>query len=1495
MFAFMQALFLYWVTLTVMNGPEPSFFYGHGAGSGWAHLIVGRQGPNSLEGRRAENIIDDYNAALDARVEVAPAVTSEAAPAAPTSKLRQAKPSGEAKQEPARIKNAKRAYRRAVQRAQRSVDNTTRYRGRRLHLQQLGGPHLTVRRETNASPRRTAAPADSGPRLRILTTNLGGTCNATYDILMNWLEEKKNEYDIIQLQEVHYGLGKDFVEYQTDSWIVVSSPDPKHRWAGVATLISRRLVLQQEVRHNVLIQGRLLHVRTVWEKVGRLLRLYKSSATHPDAEEFAQAYTYQEPGATVKRSQIDYIIVSPTAADGQATPDAAQTLTRQIHDCCVEVFPQRAVGTALRPWQQPEVKLAVKDLWERYHELREPNRQFYQMSVTDPDADLKQFAFDALRKVAAFQKCQRILKTRGKERRQALVHATLREAEDAAEAGDMHALYQSIRKLAPKARKEKIQIRDKNDQILSPQAEYQAIHDNFEALYSQGPPNKTVTYYLQQAYAVTDAEILRSLQRQSSGKAVPQGKVPPEVWCLAPGPIALPTDWRDGSTYNAISRVARHCQSARQLLGSTRREVHDRRAGTRCVTAAGAAALSIDMSKAFDQVSHAYLAQALAHHGVDQDTIHLILALHQAEYHISHQQHQGSIAIRNGIRQGCVLSPLLWVCVTSFMLHRLGLATSAGWVREAVTAFADDFICTHDLRSLQDAADMQHRVQQLFRILAEAGMQVNTEKSQFLIKVTGGALKRWVQKRKHHIRDVAHVNLGTPFAPLPLACVDQIEYLGVVVSYGAYEEQTLAKRLDAARANLARLSKYLFGKRGLSLRHRISMYRVCVRSATLYGLPAVGVTEKGLQTLHKFEIKHLRAIAKSPRHLSHETNAALMARLGYTPVAEALGALMQNRLAAMHAAQVPFPGLEPEIAWQQELHTRLVEARHLTQLTSLLPCSQDGVACPECGLYFPNRRIMRGHVKRKHGYSLVPEQFADKKARYEIDITQHCVDGMPVCRHCRRTFRKWRGFQDHILRGCQSMTLPLTAVSQGAETQPSPPLAPALQFAAGSQPGPNAADEQQDPPHTPAANERSSILRPFISEPQLMQQLVTDWVKTAEEQGAVLSSHCAFCTQWCSKEKGGIKNHIRRMHPDLWKHKEDVNRRLKKHYTGLGTKALARLALSSPSVPPRTHPSALRISKRVCCTQSLRMRSPSMTGKTEQPKTTEAEEEIGDMFSHHLNPRTRAREEAEPAEDSRKWHKPSNKGGKGQPWGRELCLRHEDTEAAVRVDSSFMLYLDTRGSLSITRQLFDISADWKVKKEAGQCNQSLRTTLIISMLSHMRRLMETALEDDNRPTMEKHGWVTRANPPGWAYMVYNPETEAQEVDAKRPPLPHADIKASIHRIFELITVENVLHKFHATRPMAEKYQSEVLPMILMISNRGPLADELRSCLVKLCDNACMRLIGARMRQDRLKRQPLAVKLSEVAANLLDQTNPGKAKSSGDNKGGNEKEADQELK
>ena len=106
-------------------------------------------------------------------------------------------------------------------------------------------------------------------------------------------------------------------------------------------------------------------------------------------------------------------------------------------------------------------------------------------------------------------------------------------------------------------------------------------------------------------------------------------------------------------------------------------------------------------------------------------------------------------------------------------------------------------------------------------------------------------------------------------------------------------------------------------------------------------------------------------------------------------------------------------------------------------------------------------------------------------------------------------------------------------------------------------------------------------------------------------------------------------------------------------------------------------------------------------------------------------------------------------------------------------------------------------------------------------------------------------------------------------DAVKPPLPHSQVEATVQRIFELISMEGLLMKFHATRPMAPTYRSEVLPFVLMVSNRRGLADELHNLFSLLCNNACLSIVRVRMRPDRMKRQPLAVRLGQCAENLLD--------------------------
>ena len=60
--------------------------------------------------------------------------------------------------------------------------------------------------------------------------------------------------------------------------------------------------------------------------------------------------------------------------------------------------------------------------------------------------------------------------------------------------------------------------------------------------------------------------------------------------------------------------------------------------------------------------------------------------------------------------------------------------------------------------------------------------------------------------------------------------------------------------------------------------------------------------------------------------------------------------------------------------------------------------------------------------------------------------------------------------------------------------------------------------------------------------------------------------------------------------------------------------------------------------------------------------------------------------------------------------------------------------------------------------------------------------------------------------------------------------------------------------------MAAEYQKDVLPTMLVVSNRGQEADEMYLLLGKLSDCSALRLIGARIRPHRQRHQPLAVTL-----------------------------------
>ena len=147
-------------------------------------------------------------------------------------------------------------------------------------------------------------------------------------------------------------------------------------------------------------------------------------------------------------------------------------------------------------------------------------------------------------------------------------------------------------------------------------------------------------------------------------------------------------------------------------------------------------------------------------------------------------------------------------------------------------------------------------------------MKVNPHKSVFVHGVRGSKGAKWMQPyvRQHHGRKL--LDAGTASVPLEVPMGVRIPYLGVVASYGPFEDLSLSHRIQIASASRQRLTKVLQSGRYLTLTKRLELYRVCVRTSLLYGIPAVGITSKGLHRISTFELKHVRAIAKSPVHIT---------------------------------------------------------------------------------------------------------------------------------------------------------------------------------------------------------------------------------------------------------------------------------------------------------------------------------------------------------------------------------------------------------------------------------------------------------------------------------------------------------------------------------------------------------------------------------------------------------------------------------------------------
>ena len=218
----------------------------------------GRQGPKSLGGARNHIPKPSTQGSADVRVAMPRAGMAGASAGSDNNVTPKLKHRTRAN----KISSEKRAFRRAQRRA--LANGSTMYRGRICTAASLGCHQLLHAQEAPKVSSRASRPQREPTqhhRLRVISFNVGGLCASSYDVMANWLQHSGRQYDVVMLQETHFGLGKELLEYSLPGWSVVSSPDPSHRRAGVAITVSHKLAPADSIQYRAVKPGRILHVR----------------------------------------------------------------------------------------------------------------------------------------------------------------------------------------------------------------------------------------------------------------------------------------------------------------------------------------------------------------------------------------------------------------------------------------------------------------------------------------------------------------------------------------------------------------------------------------------------------------------------------------------------------------------------------------------------------------------------------------------------------------------------------------------------------------------------------------------------------------------------------------------------------------------------------------------------------------------------------------------------------------------------------------------------------------------------------------------------------------------------------------------------------------------------------------------------------------------------------------------------------------------------------
>jgi hypothetical protein len=250
----------------------------------------------------------------------------------------------------------------------------------------------------------------------------------------------------------------------------------------------------------------------------------------------------------------------------------------------------------------------------------------------------------------------------------------------------------------------------------------------------------------------------------------------------------------------------------------------------------------VDLEKAFDRVPRGILWGVLREYGVSDSLIRAVRSLYdrcQSLVRISGNK-SDLFPVRVGLRQGCPLSPILFIIFMDRISRRSQGVEGVrfGDLRIGSLLFADDVV----LLASSDR-DLQLSLDRFAAECEAAGMRISTSKSEAM-----------VLNRK---RVECTLRVGDEILPQ----VEEFKYLGVLFTSEGRMEREIDRRIGAASAVMRTLHRSVVVKRELSRKAKLSIYQSIFVPTLTYGHELWVVTERTRSRVQAAEMSFLRRVA----------------------------------------------------------------------------------------------------------------------------------------------------------------------------------------------------------------------------------------------------------------------------------------------------------------------------------------------------------------------------------------------------------------------------------------------------------------------------------------------------------------------------------------------------------------------------------------------------------------------------------------------------------